>query len=157
MDEEAGFIAALLADPDDRTVLLVYADWLDEHNESVKAAYLRLLVAEGPDHLPVVALRERLNVGWVQLIASRGFAVGDLVEFDYGEKLVGTIVVIEPDRRSALIESTGPWGAVRIAMPFTALRRLGGAEETGRATTQIRRVKPRRPPRPRRERWSDGA
>ena len=28
MNEESGFIAALLAEPDDRTTLLVYADWV---------------------------------------------------------------------------------------------------------------------------------
>jgi uncharacterized protein (TIGR02996 family) len=33
MNEEAGFIAALVADPSDRTAALVFADWLDERSD----------------------------------------------------------------------------------------------------------------------------
>ena len=48
MNEEAGFIAALLADPDDRTVLLVYADWLQERSDP-RSEYLRVLTAKRPN------------------------------------------------------------------------------------------------------------
>jgi uncharacterized protein (TIGR02996 family) len=33
MSEEAAFIAALVADPSDRTTALVFADWLDDHDD----------------------------------------------------------------------------------------------------------------------------
>jgi uncharacterized protein (TIGR02996 family) len=48
MDEEAGFIAALAAEPDDRTTLLVFADWLDERADP-RAEGKLLLAAPKPD------------------------------------------------------------------------------------------------------------
>ena len=41
MSEEAAFLAALKANPADDVARLVYADWLDEHDEPKKAEYLR--------------------------------------------------------------------------------------------------------------------
>jgi uncharacterized protein (TIGR02996 family) len=41
MDEEAGFIAALAADPSDRTAALVFADWLDDRGDP-RGAMLRI-------------------------------------------------------------------------------------------------------------------
>ncbi len=41
MKEEEGFLRALLARPDDRTTRLVYADWLDEHDDG-RGEFLRL-------------------------------------------------------------------------------------------------------------------
>ena len=45
MSDEAAFLDALKANPADDTARLVYADWLDEHNEPLKAEYLRAVVA----------------------------------------------------------------------------------------------------------------
>ena len=42
-DEEAGFQAAILADPCDYVSQGVYADWLDEHGRGKEAAILRLV------------------------------------------------------------------------------------------------------------------
>ena len=44
MSEEAAFLEVLKSNPADDTARLVYADWLDEHGETLKADYLRLLV-----------------------------------------------------------------------------------------------------------------
>ena len=44
MSAEAAFLEALKANPADDTTRLVYADWLDEHDEAAKAAYLRAVV-----------------------------------------------------------------------------------------------------------------
>lgn len=41
IDEEEAFRAAIIADPDEITVRLVYADWLDEHGRGFHAATLR--------------------------------------------------------------------------------------------------------------------
>lgn len=41
MSDEAAFLDALKANPADDTTRLVYADWLDEHEEAQKAQYLR--------------------------------------------------------------------------------------------------------------------
>ncbi|HEY1188610.1 MAG TPA: ribosomal protein L7/L12 [Gemmata sp.] len=42
MSDEAAFLEALKVNPADDTARLVYADWLDEHNQPQKAEYLRL-------------------------------------------------------------------------------------------------------------------
>ncbi|VTR94454.1 unnamed protein product [Gemmata massiliana] len=44
MSDEAAFLAALKANPVDDTARLVYADWLDENGEPVRAEYLRFVV-----------------------------------------------------------------------------------------------------------------
>jgi uncharacterized protein (TIGR02996 family) len=56
------FLRAILDDPDDDDVRLVYADWLEEHDQNVRAEFIRVQVAlanldeDDPDCLP---LRER--------------------------------------------------------------------------------------------------
>jgi uncharacterized protein (TIGR02996 family) len=45
MNEEDTFIRAILANPSDNALRLVYADWLEERNDA-RGQYLRLLVAE---------------------------------------------------------------------------------------------------------------
>src|SRR5688572_8730907 len=48
MNEEHGFIAALAEQPDDRTTLLVFADWLDDRGDP-RAEGMRLLAAPKPN------------------------------------------------------------------------------------------------------------
>lgn len=59
MSEEAAFLMALKANPADDTARLVYADWLDEHDQPQKAEYLRAVVgvARAPED---AAASERL-------------------------------------------------------------------------------------------------
>ncbi len=42
MSDEAGLISAILSAPEDDTLRLVYADWLEERGEFLRANYLRL-------------------------------------------------------------------------------------------------------------------
>ena len=77
MSEEAGFIAALLAEPDDRTTLLVYADWLDDRGDP-RAAYLRQFVTEATWPLRAA----NVDLGWVMLLRSRLFGPGCRVKWD---------------------------------------------------------------------------
>jgi uncharacterized protein (TIGR02996 family) len=42
--EQAAFLAAILAAPEDDTPRLVYADWLEEHGEVVRAEFIRVQV-----------------------------------------------------------------------------------------------------------------
>ena len=42
MRDETGFLKTILDDPDDDTHRLVYADWLEEHGEPERAAFVRL-------------------------------------------------------------------------------------------------------------------
>lgn len=44
MTDEAAFLETLKVNPADDTARLVYADWLDEHDQPQKASYLRLVV-----------------------------------------------------------------------------------------------------------------
>lgn len=44
-DDEAAFLKAIRATPDDDTVRLVYADWLQEHDQEARAEYIRQEVA----------------------------------------------------------------------------------------------------------------
>jgi len=43
-DEEKTFVGQLASTPDDNTLKLVYADWLDEHEQHTKAKFLRSFV-----------------------------------------------------------------------------------------------------------------
>ncbi len=70
MNEEAGFIAALLAEPNDRTTLLVYADWLDERNDP-RAEYLRLLASKRPDQRRLGQLRREFDLVWALAVTNR--------------------------------------------------------------------------------------
>lgn len=98
MNEEDGFIAALLADADDRTTLLVYADWLDERGESARAEYLRLLAAEPRDWNRLGALLPSLDPVWVRAVRDR-LAPGCTVRLTGGPFAyqVGTLTALNPN------------------------------------------------------------
>jgi uncharacterized protein (TIGR02996 family) len=102
MNEEAGFIAALLADPADRTVLLVYADWLDDRDDP-RGEFLRLLMAEVRDERRLTHLRKMLDPGWVHLIMHRHFRVWDRVRLTQGYQCEGILIEIFPDRWSGRV------------------------------------------------------
>jgi uncharacterized protein (TIGR02996 family) len=70
MNEEAGFIAALIAEPDDRTTLLVYADWLDERSDP-RAEYLRLLASNRPNQRRLAQLRRAVDPIWAIHVTER--------------------------------------------------------------------------------------
>src|SRR5262245_42010109 len=87
MTEDA-FVRAILTDPADDALRLVYADWLEEGGEADRSAYLRLLCqlsgspAPAGDQLPPLlarldALRAGLDQAWVGLM-HRGRAVPTL-------------------------------------------------------------------------------
>ena len=42
MKDEQGFLCDLLTHPDDATTRLIYADWLEEHDDAGRAEFLRL-------------------------------------------------------------------------------------------------------------------
>ena len=116
VDEEAGFIAAMLADPDDRTVLLVYADWLDERNDP-RGEYLRLLVAENPSLQRLSDLGETLDSAWRDVIIYRHFTIGTRVRITFGPFAgrEAKISSLSTDRRQATV--TARWtGSVPIEL-----------------------------------------
>ena len=68
MSEREGFLRAICADPDDDTVRLAFADWLQEHGESNSAEFIRLHIAwcrREPDAPPDEDLRLRLVDAWL--------------------------------------------------------------------------------------------
>jgi uncharacterized protein (TIGR02996 family) len=79
MSDEEAFLAAIKAEPTDRTLRLVYADWLEERGDS-RAEYLRLEArAAGltPSHddspavrRRMVELRAHLPPAWLSLLGS---------------------------------------------------------------------------------------
>jgi uncharacterized protein (TIGR02996 family) len=81
MSDEQAFLDALAANSADDTARLVYADWLDEHDEPVKAEYLRQVVGLIPhfqsvsDKTPeignVLTLARNLPSEWRLLAAAR--------------------------------------------------------------------------------------
>ncbi|HEV3384748.1 MAG TPA: TIGR02996 domain-containing protein, partial [Gemmata sp.] len=46
MSDRDALHAAICANPDDDTPRLVFADWLDEHGEAKRAAYIRASIEE---------------------------------------------------------------------------------------------------------------
>src|SRR5438034_1048195 len=40
-----GFLEAILEDPDDDAVRLIYADWLEEHDQPARAEFIRVQIA----------------------------------------------------------------------------------------------------------------
>jgi uncharacterized protein (TIGR02996 family) len=59
MSEEQAFLSAIVANPDDHTTKLVYADWLDERNDP-RAEIVRLKVQIATPHENTLEARERL-------------------------------------------------------------------------------------------------
>ena len=109
MTEEAGFIAALLAEPDDRTTLLVYADWLDDRDDP-RAEYLRLLAADKADemraleiHSRLAELRTRIDIGWLTLIGSRHFGPNCRVKWGGDPGVIFDFTPIVAERAGAIV------------------------------------------------------
>lgn len=68
MSDEAAFLRAVAQNPTDATAKLVYADWLDEHGEPDRAAYLRLIATEAPDPDRKRELEARVGDIWGGLL-----------------------------------------------------------------------------------------
>lgn len=104
MSEEAGFIAAVLTDPDDRTALLVYADWLDDRNDP-RGEYLRMLATENPDRVELARLRTSLDPCWTSMIANRRYRVGRQVRLLAGAFIQseGELIAVAPDWQNGIV------------------------------------------------------
>lgn len=65
MNEEQAFLDAIAAQPGDDTCRLVYADWLDEHDEGSKAAFVRAAVRIRHDMALLSTGLATLPPGWL--------------------------------------------------------------------------------------------
>lgn len=113
MSDELAFIRAAQAQPDDDTLRLVYADWLDEQGEATRAAFARLQVRRArldvfdPDRAELVRDEARLlqkhkrywNGGVHRTLHRRGLRGlidarrGVVRTWDYHRGMVGRVAV----------------------------------------------------------------
>jgi uncharacterized protein (TIGR02996 family) len=130
VSDDSAFLAALEANPADDTARLVYADWLDDHNEPRKAEYLRLVAAlagAAPDLTALdfevrrmLALAEVLPDEWRATAGCR-FAVvfhGSRSPVDKGKamKLIATVSVGGFGQAKSQFEN--PPGTLHACVPF---------------------------------------
>jgi uncharacterized protein (TIGR02996 family) len=84
MNDEAGFLRAIQARPEDDATRLVYADWLEERGD-IRGEYLRLehQLAQAP--LRLAQLRAQIDHAWLAAVSKRRKVV--LVSFPRERKL----------------------------------------------------------------------
>jgi uncharacterized protein (TIGR02996 family) len=70
VNDEDAFLAAIIANPDDDATRLVFADWLDEHEQPDRAEFIRLQIRES--QLPDCAERDTLQVRTRELLVRHG-------------------------------------------------------------------------------------
>ena len=73
MNDETPFLDALCADPTDATLLLVYADWLEERGDA-RREYIRLTQAPLGNEARIEELKEKFDPEWVSFIELSGRA-----------------------------------------------------------------------------------
>lgn len=81
MSEEDTLLAAIHAHPDDDTLRLAYADWLDENGQPARAEFVRLQIAAEPPE-SAEERRRRSAREWELLAAHRDRWTADLGPFD---------------------------------------------------------------------------
>lgn len=101
-DEEANFIFDLLAEREDRKLLLEYSEWLQEHGRPRSAEFLRLADSPQVNMDRLKALRPVLDRRWLNTVTSRWFRVGDLVRITTGmfEGIEGEVRQVDAQRGS---------------------------------------------------------
>jgi uncharacterized protein (TIGR02996 family) len=84
MNQDEAFLCAILENPHDDGVRLIYADWLDEHGQAERAEFIRLQIA-GTQELHQRALLSRHAASWFRGVRS----VGEPVDLGFfGESTV---------------------------------------------------------------------
>jgi uncharacterized protein (TIGR02996 family) len=72
MQNEAAFLQAVLAQPEDDTLRLAYADWLEEQGDAVSAAkaeFLRLTAQPGTEQQRFQQLAANLDTDWLAVVS----------------------------------------------------------------------------------------
>lgn len=70
MNDEAGFLDAIQANPDDDATRLVYADWLEERGD-IRGQYLRLEHQLSRIPLRLAQLRPQIDPAWLVAVSKR--------------------------------------------------------------------------------------
>ena len=132
MNDEAGFIAALAAEPNERTTLLVYADWLDERSErnDPRAVSMRLLAEPEPNWKRIAELTSpaMLVRDWVERFECGCGSVVRLVAGAPFEGFVGQVIGAHRNADKVVV-------AVRILF-------LGGLIDLELDSSMIERIEP---------------
>ena len=68
MSDEASFLKAIRDKPGERSTRLVYADWLDEHDRSREAEFLRLQIQAAESNTRLFELGGQLDAKWLHAI-----------------------------------------------------------------------------------------
>ena len=137
MSEEQAFLSAIIANPDDQTAKLVYADWLQERGDP-RAEIVRLKVAVDVQAEGWVAVRERLAeleptvpATWLVMLDGPVWCVtGNVVESrPYGpggaETRRGTRL-FQPNAKVHLADAvSSDWLFVENPQPFHNVRVIG--------------------------------
>ncbi len=76
VDNEAPFLDAIKANPDDAVTRLVYADWLEERGDA-RSEFLRLQVESDRIHGRLHQLRRQLDSRWLETVAPRELHYND--------------------------------------------------------------------------------
>jgi uncharacterized protein (TIGR02996 family) len=124
MVNEKGFLEAITAEPDDDEVRLIYADWLDDHDQPGRAEFIRAQVAlaradERDPRYPELLARNRRS----EVLTSEGSC--PFVDHVPGGKVMlrrGLIAGVEVGLDDYLKQSAADWGRV----PVEQLRLLSG-------------------------------
>jgi len=91
--EHAGFLRDIIANPDDDAPRLIYADWLDDHGERARAAFIRAQC-----HLARICIPE---------IASRAFPAGRLLP-ELRSQFLGSLLALGLEEAPDLERGVGP-------------------------------------------------
>jgi uncharacterized protein (TIGR02996 family) len=149
MSDEAALLHAITAHPDDDTPRLVYADWLDEHDQPERAEFIRVeCEAErtdrsSPAHLPLLQrasdLFERYRYRWFKplvggdlvdlVLTSRGFVDTVVLSPDDFADHADTITTSAPLLRELHINTGGDWRAFFAEPLLSRIRALTFADE----------------------------
>lgn len=148
----AAFVAAIVAEPDDDTVRLVAADFLDENGDPRRAAFIRIqielarLEASGLGQSPEAgALRKKELAFLGPLAASARWAAEDCPELVHGTPTQAGVLALRRDRTARLTWRGEPVERLTWRRGFVEWVACPAAEWLGygdavRARNPVRRV-----------------
>ncbi len=113
MSQDNPFLETILANPDDDTPRLVYADWLEEHGETERAEFLRLecqLARLPKTATEFVRLHQRMWILRRKLDESWGVEVGVRTILDMPASLHRRTISSPREVRGEVAEPAGPRG-----------------------------------------------
>ncbi len=140
---DLGFLAAIRQDPDNDDLRLVYADWLEDHDDLARAEFIRVQLAlarEGCEHLhpfgdcPGCTLRRREE----ELLSSHGTEWLAAVLPGFGLRLSNDWMSSVPERLACQRQAAFRRGLVSVLFLQMPDFLLNGADYVKRLATLVR-------------------